>query len=770
VKISGKRGTETVFVRKEVIPKFMYDVEIGGERYPKISLSKLSLLQITSDRKIYGPGETAKIIVVNLGKRGEEVEINVYRDENLYLNEKISIDEFGIGFTEIPELEVGKYRVKANYMDETATVEFTVTPFRLPLIQAFLKKHVLERNVLKADIEMYRLNMPYTGKCRVGLYCKYCDEIVLEKNVSFKEGFASVEFDLSGHTGPFSLYFTLSDGSSTSIKIPHTGRVERREVILSNYGKIFSATLVPKENAKKIRGLYIFEGGVSSQPIIMNRVDDKNIRIKVLEKFDILKIGLYNPLNGKCVLKEFKNIEENSELIFNGFNPITFIVIGGFIGREIFEGAAITIYPEDISVELSCPEHVYPGEEFKIKLKSNRKIHGILLIYDSRIQHESIVDKLAENIFNTINDFRRSDWRRYREMPRPIFPLRSIGKGRERLILYAARPVLAVPSEAERAVEKREKVEYRVLEKFFTFFDEFIFEDVFEKSVKIGREPGIYVVKFYGFNGIDFVERDFRIEASKPAMVELDIPSFIDVGENVWGKVSYTVFGKGRLYIETPWGKYVKTVEGTGIERFLVKGPGKIRVIVEKDGFIDAVEGEIKRPGLERLTFSNIILLRSGEEVEGKKIVIYSSPLLLVKDIVETLVQYPFGCAEQTSSKLAGLGIVLKSVRSNLIDMDARRIERLIKIGIARMKKFYKNGLFSLWENSNPSISVTIKVLENLRPIYRLGFKEIDEMIDKCVSTLIEKNVKDNDLLFYDKRFLSKIKCIEDAVNIYLYV
>ena len=768
VKLSREEKVESIFVRKAIIPKFIYDIEIDDEKYPRISFNKLSLLQITSDRKIYGPGENARIIVVNLGRPEEKVDIYVYRDNNLFFSEKLSIDEFGTAFTEISDLETGKYRVEAKYMDEKAITEFTVTPFRLPLIQAFFKKYFLERNILKADVEVYRLNMPYTGECRVGLYCKYCDKIVLEKDVLFKNGLANIELDFSGHSGPFTLYLTLKDGSSTSIMVPHTGITERRKIVLSSYGKIFSATLTPIKNARKIRGLYIFEDGVSSQPIIIDRIYDKNIRIKVLEKFDILKIGLYNPLDKKYVLKEFKNVDENSELIFKGFNPLTFIVIGGFLNKNVFEATAVSIYPEDIEVELSCPEHVYPGGEFKIKFRSNKRIHGVLLIHDSRIAHESIVSKLAKNVFNAISDFKQLVKTIYRGIGFP----RGVGIGRGFTLL--ARPSLAMPSPpaaAREAVEVEEmRVEYRGLEKFFTFFDEFVFEGDFERNIRIGRQPGTYMVKFYGFNGTDFIEKDFRIEASKPAMVEVDIPSFIDVDENVWGRVSYTVFGKGRLYIETPWGRHVKTVEGTGIERFLIKGPGKIKVIVEKDGFIDAVEGEIKKPGLEKLVFSNIFLLRNGEEVEGKRIVVYPSSMSLARDVVEKLVQYPFGCAEQTSSKLAGLGIILRSIRNNLIDMDVKRVEKLIKIGIGRMKKFYKDGLFSLWEESSPSVNVTIKVLENLRPMYGLGFKEIDEMVDKCVSTLLEKNVRDNDLLFYDKRFLSDIKCIEDAVNIYLHV
>jgi len=769
IKLATKDYVKEVKVRKGVFPRILYDIWINENKYDKVALPKLRLLQVTTDRKIYQPGEMARVLIVNLGRPGSQVDLNIYLNNNLFYRESVNVDDYGFAIFEFDDLEIGEYSVEVKSDGYVARSKFTVAPFKLSVLQASLRKYAIMDSYLSAIVELSKLNIPFSGICNVGLYCGFCNATIVKKNVEFKEGVAKVDFDISGHTGPFQLHFTLEDGTTASLSIPHTRMGEREKVVLSTIGKIFSVSLVPVEKSIEARGLYIIETGSRASPLLLNEVVSEKIELKVIDSFSILTVVLYNPLSGEIIVHEFNDLQEGQTLSFDSFKPLTFVFIGG-LSDDIYETSFALIYPEKLKVEIDSPLHVTPGEEFEVCIKSNMKARGVLIVYDSRLEHESLAGKIARNLYRNIKEFRELKAKK----------ILSVKTARELRLPFLARAPVAAPSVVmfEEAVEPEKGfaesgglalIQFRKTILPLAFFDVFEIDGEVVKKIKVGLHPTTWKVKFYAFADVDYIEKELSIEASKPVMLEIDAPVYLEEDEEVLIGVNYAVEGMARLYAETPWGRVEKTVKGSGVEFLNVKGPCRIKAYAIRNGFADAVELEIKKPGIEKVRFSKLMLLDKYEEEYGEKFVIYPSPAYLAKDLAYALIQYPFGCAEQTSSKLGGLGVVYKAVKNCILKENLEDLEKLIKTGIARMKLFYKDGLFSLWENGKPEVSVTIKVLKNLKHLYKIGFKELDEMADKAISRLLEHNIKDNDLLAYDSRFKTEITSVEDAVNVYLY-
>lgn len=189
-------------------------------------------------------------------------------------------------------------------------------------------------------------------------------------------------------------------------------------------------------------------------------------------------------------------------------------------------------------------------------------------------------------------------------------------------------------------------------------------------------------------------------------------------------------------------------------------------LISNEDVVLNTAHATIKKVGTMEVEYSEVHILHPGMEIEGD-LVVYPSIKYLVKDIATSLVKYPHGCAEQTSAKLKGLLYVFSYFGNPGIEV-IDKVKVMIGNGISRMKLFFKQDMFSLWEDSSPSTNVTVKVLKNLMPALSIDDHLVDplkNMIKRATNTLLGKDVRDSELAELDKRFIDGVDKIEDAAH-----
>ena len=84
-------------------------------------------------------------------------------------------------------------------------------------------------------------------------------------------------------------------------------------------------------------------------------------------------------------------------------------------------------------------------------------------------------------------------------------------------------------------------------------------------------------------------------------------------------------------------------VSGSGVQRFAVRGPGRVEVRLEGEDGADWTVRDVAPPGVQKVTASRMLILDKGQTARGEKVVIYASLGQVLKDTITALIAYPFG-------------------------------------------------------------------------------------------------------------------------------
>lgn len=218
--------------------------------------------------------------------------------------------------------------------------------------------------------------------------------------------------------------------------------------------------------------------------------------------------------------------------------------------------------------------------------------------------------------------------------------------------------------------------------------------------------------------------------------------------------------------------------------RFKVKalnvGKGKIRVIGNGFGKSDAFEVELNVlfPLRERVekwkkTFTERDELKIGisdeidQNIGNLKIVLSPLTLTEVFDAYQYVVSYPYGCAEQRSSKLYALINEFRFARmlKKLDDVSLKETRRVLEKEIAYLQKFQKeDGGFSLWEREKNSYGYLSAYIGNLlNKAKKEGIKVDDNMFLSLLGYLKESLKKERENEKYDLFFALAVKVLAES-------
>ena len=129
---------------------------------------------------------------------------------------------------------------------------------------------------------------------------------------------------------------------------------------------------------------------------------------------------------------------------------------------------------------------------------------------------------------------------------------------------------------------------------------------------------------------------------------------------------------------------------------------------------------------------------------------------VFLSDALQYLVQYPYGCSEQVSSKLNAIAIIKRGLNlPNLGDkFQLQNItygdreyspEELIEIGLAElMNNQTPDGGFSLWRDGEPSFYATLPVVETLRNLSAAGVPINEDSLRRAAEYLYREVTSNN--------------------------
>jgi uncharacterized protein YfaS (alpha-2-macroglobulin family) len=109
-----------------------------------------------------------------------------------------------------------------------------------------------------------------------------------------------------------------------------------------------------------------------------------------------------------------------------------------------------------------------------------------------------------------------------------------------------------------------------------------------------------------------------------------------------------------------------------------------------------------------------------------------------LEESLRDLIEYPYGCLEQTTSRLIPLVAVEELARSlKLAGLDGPALQRFIRAGLGKLEKFQTDeGGFSLWMGGQPEPYLTAFALWGLKLAADAGHKLPPGMIDRGASYL----------------------------------
>jgi hypothetical protein len=668
----------------------------------KLTPPILTLFTVVTDRKIYKPDADATVFIVAPAAGNGEVSLEIQLSNQKVYETKVPLHD-GFALHRYADLKEGEYRVVARLpyavRQGQAECEFSVAQFTLSPLIATLEKHEYAERRLKFTLKLTALSVPYEGEVEFGLQCGVCgDRIVDTQTTKAKNGVAHGDFDIGGHGGPFKVQLTTPDGNTALVDFPGTGAQEREHIRINSLGNTAEMGLLPWENAEPVRGFFVGASEVSMTPFMLENVIASHGKLRLAADVSHAQVITSSSHRSERIgpiqkRHDYTNLTRGSTVEFDADAPYTFFTVGAFVKDKPFEGWGIVIKPVTFEATLTAPQTAKPSDEIAIEISVGSGVQLLtqqsavcwLLAYDARLEHESPMPKLAKLTYESVRDATRplatgdvasgmdERWKvpdtgtlaggapdlMMRRLalrglsapatsPSPTSVMGLASKPRSPMApMKRAAPREA--AEVSGAMAEMSVMQTMTIAPTRMEFPELVYNELFElrgkaeRTIKLGDQIGTWRVRAYVFQGVDYCELTADVQADKPLYAELDVPALASEGDEVMASVNYVTRTPAELVIATRNSEQRVKVNGNGMERFAITGPGRVEVRIKNEESEDWSVRDVAPPGRQKVMVSQLKWLSNGESAQGERVVVYANVGQVLKDTIEALIQYPFG-------------------------------------------------------------------------------------------------------------------------------
>ncbi len=802
-----------------VFPRISRTIKIDDKTWsPAISIRSLPLSLCTSDKVVYKGGEQAKIFLYLARRGNQEVSLKIYHLGQPLFTKKIMLDNSGSAIYSLEDLENGYYKVdlesEGNICESCA---FTVAPFTLSPLQVFIQKQVVLRGAVNIIAQVVSLNTPHSGDIRVDIKCGFCHGKVVEtRNLPVENGIIHFEYKMAGHTGPFTLDFVTPDGSTATHLLEGTRAEERAELDLNKVGVTSKCSILSHEGASKAQNLFVWDTGSCHWPLAVEKTIDAQVEFKVLEDLAAVSCLQINPIDPVSPLvHDFHDVKRGDVISFPNRPPYS-IVRCGFITKSMkaYQGSFTVIFPNRIHPKVKAPKSAKPGGEIQIELEVASElsprdpIKCFLIVMDSRIERNEDDIRVGRQLFHHLMS-QQAGWQNCElhsihaneleseeklntETFRFAFFMDRLSERRRGIMSNFQTPFSPTIPFSNQQKPERPVMRVAAMESLEMQVDAWLRQEEsvvlvesldmvpnrpVTRSLILGEQVCTWRVEAIFCRGTDIVLVKEHVEASLDNFCEIFAPNYLEPGDQCRARINYKCDGDGTLRVETYHYQKEFAVHGMGVVQADLTGPTEIIAELVRDGqTLDRTTKRVEKIGTERVTVSQLLSGKAGDVFAGDQVVVYPSAGVLLHEGAMALVQYPHGCAEQTSAKVAGLISVWKAGAEGVLGLSPGQLQDVkdkLLAGVNRMNLFYRGEgrgcSFSLWENGAPTPQITAKVLKNLRKLRDLDLEEVrplKERLTRAADWLMAGNFKDPALIEYNAEFgTGDLLSTEDAAH-----
>ncbi|PLV59776.1 MG2 domain-containing protein [Thermotoga sp. KOL6] len=277
-------------------------------------------------------------------------------------------------------------------------------------------------------------------------------------------------------------------------------------------------------------------------------------------------------------------------------------------------------------------------------------------------------------------------------------------------------------------------------------------------SFKVPDSITTFKATAYGFSRDQFAQAEGKMVVSKKFYVLPHLPSFLREGDVI--QLSATVFNRTeselnvRLWVELP--ENLKFVEGKSVKDFVMKPnsshievwtvkaitpseDAKIKFVTTGDEWNDAVSMILP---IEQFSFEReFYLLRflNGKETidlpKGSYLfsrIRFSDDIIpIIKDSIERLIEFPYGCVEQTMSSF------FPAVAAANLGLKIEHLDEVVQKGLFRLYNYqHSDGGWGWWFFDESRDFMTCYVMEGLYFAKRAGYDVAESVIERGIDYL----------------------------------
>lgn len=364
---------------------------------------------ITTDQQLYKPMKDAKVLVSALSYPNRPVKLIFRRNGAIWFEDKKDLSSAGLCLYTLSELDLGKYDVTAEVQLENesvgiGTASFDVAVFELDPFQVIIESQSMSQSqVMTANIHVSILHVSYSGPLKVGLYCSYCREIVLRDEVTCMKGKATVSFNVSGHTAPFSLEFIVPERGYTAM-IQLEGTMPHQRVptpITANLKQNYQMSLFPQTNSVAVQGINITPAEVNNGAIFeVDSLVGDTVKLKITDSSKFVSISVFDPIKENIVHQEQASVSSGIEFTLVTGESHVIVFFAGIVKDLMIEGFLVSFKSPEKMVIIDTPSETEAGGPLKLTLNNPSKSESelFLIIFDKRKTHSSLYKKIGERV------------------------------------------------------------------------------------------------------------------------------------------------------------------------------------------------------------------------------------------------------------------------------------------------------------------------------------------------------------------------------------
>ncbi len=696
------KATNSSQVQQRTQPQILFrgkeKLTLPGAEIQPTPLPSCTLVSLTSDKTLYRANrDVVRLLIASPTEAYHEKLLNVSLNDTVYAEYSLTLDEFGLYLYLLQDLPEGQYVVTLvdNPINEC---RFEVAEYRLAALNAELVEQELNGDTLRYTLALATFNQPYSGKAEIELQERGLRVGKRSKLQCNDDGQCSGTVKLSG-SGPYTLNIIVGERTAT-VALKGSEQERREQLTISELGELHTLSLLPSPQASACRGMYVAKSGVNTEPFVVRHLIGNAIEITPRVAVEVIRVVTVNPTRGTSGEKYYEQLNPEQSVQVPVPPAYGIILLGAFIDGRAWEGWCAVLRPSELQLRCEAPKEARPGSRVKVTLKTgiaDRVIPVQLIVKDQRLIDQS--DPQVE--FAACIKANCGEWQQQSatgvvekqlsqvNKPHPMFRRAmmhsSISAGPMPMMAGSAGvlQVLASPMPAPTGTMNMSEMQKAVAPAQLTpvrlSFPEVVHNSIVKVQgeasveVKLGDSMTQYSIEVFALSpeNLDWQRVETTLVATQKVFGELTVSPFVFSGDAVLGRLDVGA-GSGRAIVEVQHNGVAlplfrdggtvipadEPISAGTIVRFPVR-PGTITSLVRdaQTGESDVSERYVMEPGQLRHIVRRLRLLTQGEVVTlADTHALELRPMPGLERPFQVLVEgaslYPYGCVEQTSTKL----------------------------------------------------------------------------------------------------------------------